>query len=142
MVSQQTITATGLTTQRQVDALYSAPSIFTRDKIHKAKLATGITVEYALHATHALRTAYEDRVVLVIGYRQHQQEWAPIMRTMFDKHKRGDQKKALKVLTLNNRGMGGSSAPLGPYSTSGMARDVLALMDHIGWGSAHVVGIR
>lgn len=61
---------------------------------------------------------------------------------MFDKFKRGDQKKSLKILTLNNRGMGGSSAPWGPYNTSGMARDVLALMDHVGWETAHVVGVR
>lgn len=142
MSSASTVTATGLTTQRQVDALYSAPSIFTPDKIHKTKLSTGITVEYALHESQSLPTVEEDRVVMVIGYRQYQQEWAPIMRTMFDKHKSGDQKKALKILTLNNRGVGGSSAPWGPYSTSGMARDVLALMDHVGWGSAHVVGIR
>lgn len=65
---------TGLTTQRQVDALYSAPSMFTPDMIHKTKLSTGITVEYALHATQPLPTAHEDRVVMVNGYRQYQQE--------------------------------------------------------------------
>jgi pimeloyl-ACP methyl ester carboxylesterase len=48
------------------------------------------------------------------------------------------------VLILDNRGMGGSSKPLMRYSTSEMARDLLEVLDHVGWTaprSVHVCGI-
>ncbi|OBZ75155.1 putative aminoacrylate hydrolase RutD [Grifola frondosa] len=48
------------------------------------------------------------------------------------------------VLVFDNRGVGNSGAPRGPYSTSGMADDVVTLLDFIGWTAprdVHVVGI-
>ena len=45
-----------------------------------------------------------------------------------------------QCLTLDNRGMGGSQ-PIGRRLTvDQMARDTLAVMSHIGWRSAHIVG--
>jgi len=47
-------------------------------------------------------------------------------------------------LVFDNRGVGNSGAPRGPYSTSGMADDAIALLDYVGWTeehSFHVVGI-
>lgn len=149
MASVQTVKATGLFTQKHVDALLSASSIFTPEVIHKTTLPTGLTVEYVLHATALVAPAadespeaLEDRVIMIVGFMQRKEEWAPMMRMMLDKYNRGEQKKALKILTMDNRGMGGSSVPWGRYTTSGMARDVLALMSHVGWQSAHVVGVR
>ena len=56
-------------------------------------------------------------------------------------HTRGDQ---YSVLVLDNIGIGESDKPLRRYSTSNMAKDVLELLDHVGWTekrSVHVVGV-
>ncbi|KAL1600746.1 hypothetical protein SLS60_007134 [Paraconiothyrium brasiliense] len=48
------------------------------------------------------------------------------------------------VLTLDNRGIGESDKPFFRYSTSEMAKDVIEVMDHVGWTGkreCHVVGI-
>jgi len=48
------------------------------------------------------------------------------------------------ILVFDNRGVGNSDTPMGPYSTSAMAEDVIALLDFIGWTekrSVHVVGL-
>lgn len=48
------------------------------------------------------------------------------------------------ILVFDNRGVGNSGRPRGPYSTSGMAEDVIVLLDYIGWTETrdlHVVGI-
>lgn len=50
--------------------------------------------------------------------------------------------EGLEVCVFDNRGVGRSSAPeaRSAYSTSLMAADTLALMDELGWSSAHIVG--
>ncbi|KAF8556875.1 alpha/beta-hydrolase [Imleria badia] len=48
------------------------------------------------------------------------------------------------TLVFDNRGVGMSGSPRGPYSTSGMAEDVLCLLNYLQWTedrSLHVVGI-
>lgn len=48
------------------------------------------------------------------------------------------------TLVFDNRGMGESGKPLLRYTTSEMARDLVELLDHVGWTedrSVHVVGI-
>jgi pimeloyl-ACP methyl ester carboxylesterase len=48
------------------------------------------------------------------------------------------------VLILDNRGVGESDKPLMRYSTSEMAKDVIEILDHIGWTmkrELNVVGI-
>lgn len=45
-------------------------------------------------------------------------------------HKKGDQ---YSVLVLDNRGIGDSDKPLQRYSTSEMAKDVLEVVDEVGW---------
>jgi pimeloyl-ACP methyl ester carboxylesterase len=47
----------------------------------------------------------------------------------------------LRVVAMDNRGTGRTSAPPGPYSVEQMAGDVLALMDRLGIGRAHLLGI-
>lgn len=56
-------------------------------------------------------------------------------------HARADQ---FSSLVFDNRGIGESDKPLHRYSTSEMARDLLELLDHVGWTARrdlHVVGI-
>ena len=48
------------------------------------------------------------------------------------------------VLVFDNRGVGNSGYPRGPYTTSGMAEDIITLLDYVGWTGereVHVVGI-
>ncbi len=42
---------------------------------------------------------------------------------------------------IDNRGVGGSPKPMGPYSTQEMADDVARMMDRLEVGAAHVAGI-
>lgn len=149
MASIPTVKATGLSSQRQLDALYSGTKIFTPETVHKATLSTGLTVEYALNATgsagapaaDASPETQEDHVVLIMGFMQRKESWAGVIIMLFERFKNGTQKKPLKVLTLDNCGIGGTDVSWWRYTTSGMAQDVLALMDHVGWKTAHVVGV-
>jgi aminoacrylate hydrolase len=45
-----------------------------------------------------------------------------------------------QTLVYDNRGLGGSRPCSGPITVDAMAGDALALMDHLRWDSAHVVG--
>jgi pimeloyl-ACP methyl ester carboxylesterase len=45
-----------------------------------------------------------------------------------------------RAILFDNRGMGRSSAPPGPYSIRQMARDALAVLQAAGANSAHIVG--
>ncbi|XP_020576143.1 uncharacterized protein LOC110021820 [Phalaenopsis equestris] len=56
--------------------------------------------------------------------------------------KMGEAADGIEVCCFDNRGMGRSSIPLkkSEYSTDIMARDALALLDHLGWKKAHVFG--
>lgn len=53
------------------------------------------------------------------------------------------QKRALsrfRLLIVDNRGVGKSDRPPGPFDLEVMAQDSLAVLDHAGYGSAHVMG--
>jgi predicted alpha/beta-fold hydrolase len=56
-------------------------------------------------------------------------------------HAKGEQYSSL---IIDNRGIGESGKPTSRYSTSEMAKDVIEVIDHIGWTSKrdlHVIGI-
>ncbi len=46
-----------------------------------------------------------------------------------------------KVITFDNRGVGASSSPPGPYTMEQMAADAIAVLDAAGAERAHVVGV-
>jgi pimeloyl-ACP methyl ester carboxylesterase len=48
--------------------------------------------------------------------------------------------KQYTCLTFDNRGIGASQPAALPISVEQMAADVLAIMDHAGWPSAHILG--
>ncbi|GAA0477603.1 alpha/beta fold hydrolase [Streptomyces sp. NPDC046215] len=53
---------------------------------------------------------------------------------------RDDFHPAHRTVTLDYRGTGDSDKPDVPYSTEGFADDVIAVLDHLGAGRAHVYG--
>lgn len=140
-----TVRAAGLSSSRHVKALRSASDHFTPANVCTAALSTGITVEYALHSAGEADDDGDadarptERVVMVMGFLQTKEQWAPVLDMLLDKW--DAQTKKLQVLTFDNRGAGGSDVPAGRYTTSQMAQDTLSLMDHVGWANAHVVGV-
>jgi 3-oxoadipate enol-lactonase len=46
-----------------------------------------------------------------------------------------------EVLVHDQRGLGRTEIPPGPYSMEDYAADALALLDHVGWSSCRVIGV-
>mgnify|MGYP001765748096 CR=1 FL=1 len=70
-------------------------------------------------------------LIMIAGFATAQNMWLPLLHA-FSQHYR--------VVTLDNRGVGGSDKPSGPYTTNMMADDTVALMDHLGIDRAHILG--
>ncbi|KAI0831136.1 alpha/beta-hydrolase [Trametes gibbosa] len=78
-----------------------------------------------------------EKVVFIMGLNSSSAAWV----TQVDYFAR---KPEYSLLVFDNRGVGNSDAPRGPYSTSGMAQDVVTLLDFVDWKGhrqIHVVGI-
>ncbi|KAJ6514539.1 alpha/beta-hydrolase [Mycena vulgaris] len=76
----------------------------------------------------------EKRVLLINGLNTNSFGWDFQVRSLAP---------TFSVLVFDNRGCGYSGYPSGRYTTSGMAEDIIVLLDHIGWTSLrqiHVVG--
>jgi pimeloyl-ACP methyl ester carboxylesterase len=50
-------------------------------------------------------------------------------------------KRHFRVVTLDNRGAGSSDKPRGPYTMRALVDDTVGLMDYLGIGQAHVLGV-
>lgn len=71
-------------------------------------------------------------LVLIMGLAGSMRSW------IFQKHV---YQKHFRVITFDNRGVGWSDKPSGPYSMRMMADDTVYLMDHLGIEKAHVLGV-
>ena len=83
-----------------------------------------------------MRIAWERRgegppVVLVHGLGYARWGWEPVADALAER---------FEVVLLDNRGIGESEAPAGPYTAAEMADDVARVLDEAGLGRAHVVG--
>jgi 3-oxoadipate enol-lactonase len=70
-------------------------------------------------------------VLLIHGLGYDRRGWGPAAGLLVDR---------FRVLTFDNRGVGESDCPPGPYSIALMAADALAVLDDAGVGRAHLVG--
>lgn len=88
--------------------------------------------------THQSTLAYEragDRgspVLLIMGYCVPGKAWRFQVPALAERH---------QVAFFDNRGVGDSGHPALPWRMADMAGDALALMDHLQWPRAHIVGV-
>lgn len=71
-------------------------------------------------------------LVLLMGFGADGDVWEKHLN-VYEKH--------FRCIILDNRGVGQSDQPLGPYTTKMMAQDTLAVIDHAKAETAHVAGI-
>ncbi|KZT74193.1 alpha/beta-hydrolase [Daedalea quercina L-15889] len=77
-----------------------------------------------------------EKILLIMGLNSTSFGWFPQVEYF-------GQKSGYSVLVFDNRGVGNSDTPMGPYTTSAMADDVIVLLDYVGWTEKrdlHVVG--
>jgi 3-oxoadipate enol-lactonase len=70
-------------------------------------------------------------LVLIHGLGYARWGWEPVADLLAER---------FEVVLLDNRGIGGSDAPQGPYTVAEMAADVLGVLDETGVEKSHVVG--
>ena len=71
-------------------------------------------------------------VLLIMGLGADSNAWI---------HQVPELSRRYRTVTLDNRGVGRSSKPPGPYSIAQMADEAASVMAHAGLGRAHVVGV-
>ncbi|KAK8955734.1 hypothetical protein KSP40_PGU015793 [Platanthera guangdongensis] len=96
----------------------------------------------------------DTKVLLIIGLAATHEAWGPQIKGLTAASKPNDEDEpalaggscdgsdGIEICCFDNRGIGRSSIPSkrSEYSTDIMARDALALLDHLGWKKAHVFG--
>jgi 3-oxoadipate enol-lactonase len=87
----------------------------------------GIDINYKLEGEG------DETIVLVNGLADDLETWAFQMEDLLA--------AGYRVLRFDNRGVGGSSAPPGPYTTALFAQDAKALVDVLGIRDFHLLGV-
>jgi 3-oxoadipate enol-lactonase len=87
----------------------------------------GRTVHYRLEG------AGDETIVLVNGLADDLETWAFQMDDFLA--------AGYRVLRFDNRGVGGSAKPAGPYSSRMLADDAKSLVDHLGITDFHLMGV-
>ncbi|XP_031265064.1 uncharacterized protein LOC116123432 [Pistacia vera] len=97
------------------------------------------------------------KVLLIIGLAGTHDSWGPQIKALTGTTKPNDEdgndeetvngnsdggRRGIEVCAFDNRGMGRSSVPVrkSEYTTKIMAKDAIALLDHLGWKKVHVFG--
>src|SRR5438093_3327965 len=91
----------------------------------------------SMAASGGVRIAYEVRgegeaVLLVHGLGYERRGWGPLPGLLADE---------FRVILMDNRGVGESEAPQGPYTVPQLASDAAAVLVHAGVPRAHVLGV-
>ncbi|TVY28011.1 3-oxoadipate enol-lactonase [Lachnellula hyalina] len=107
-----------------------------------------IKIDWEVHGHGDIKLVVSEHLVLeqsradglwIMGLGSHKSSWQ--RQTLCFGHEEGDKYSSL---IFDNRGMGKSDKPLMRYSTSEMAKDVLELVDHLGWTKErqlHITGV-
>ena len=88
--------------------------------------ANGLEVAYRLDGEGA------ETVLLINGLADEKESWGLQAGALIE--------AGFRVLSLDNRGVGGTTKPAGPYTTRQMADDAKAVVDALGIGEIHVLG--
>ena len=121
-----------------------------------SELLESHSLYYEIHGTKNAAVQQQRKVVFIMGLNSNSFAWGPQIRHF-------GKKEGYASLVFDNRGVGHSGYPRGPYTcvfsvfsyvrvwlmcelcrTSGMAEDVICLLDTLGWTGTrelHVVGI-
>ncbi|NEM89955.1 alpha/beta fold hydrolase [Galbitalea soli] len=89
--------------------------------------ANGIDMNYAVDGDGP------ETVLLINGLADDLESWGYQLPALLD--------AGYRVVRFDNRGIGASSKPAGPYSTALLAADAKALVDHLGLDDYHVMGV-
>jgi pimeloyl-ACP methyl ester carboxylesterase len=81
---------------------------------------------------HYIAAGRGEPVVLLAGYAGDHLSWGLQFSAFCARH---------HTVAIDNRGCGRSSTPDVPYTTTGMAGDVVGVLDHLGIAAAHVIGL-
>jgi 3-oxoadipate enol-lactonase len=84
----------------------------------------GININYLVQG-------YGEPLVMIQGFSADQSLWKPQIPAF---------KKRYQVIIFDNRGVGKSDKPKGPYSPKMMAEDTVKLMDYLNIKQAHILG--
>lgn len=88
----------------------------------------GLKMAYELHGEDTGRTP----ALLVMGFGMPGRVWRYLLPELTPER---------RVITFDNRGVGRTDAPRGPYRMAQLAADTLRLLDHLGLDRIHLVGI-
>ncbi|GIL52883.1 hypothetical protein Vafri_8646 [Volvox africanus] len=109
-----------------------------------ATAATGLEALGTSEETAEKATATEvANVLLIMGFAAGRHGWLPLIQHWMEQAESESlHRMHTRFCIFDNRGIGDSDSPprSSSYSTTIMARDALAVMDHLGWRQAHVVG--
>jgi 3-oxoadipate enol-lactonase len=87
----------------------------------------GVDIAYTLEGDG------EQTVVLINGLADEKETWAYQTPALLE--------AGYQVLTFDNRGVGATSKPAGPYTAELLADDAKALVDELGIGRFHLMGV-
>lgn len=89
----------------------------------------GISINYTIDGTDSAK----DTIVLINGLADDLESWGFQIPALVE--------AGYRVLRFDNRGIGKSDRPAGPYSSKQMADDAKALVDQLGISGFHLMGV-
>ena len=91
------------------------------------------TVELDGRSLSYIRRGSGEPLLLVMGMAGHVALWSEPFLTELERD--------FEIVAFDNRGIGASTDVPGQWNIADLADDALAVMDEVGWDSAHVLGI-
>ncbi|KAJ7684716.1 alpha/beta-hydrolase [Mycena polygramma] len=104
---------------------------------NQAEAVESHSLYYEIHGVPSEDGKEKEKLVFIMGLNSSCFAWLAQVQHF-------GPKADYSTLVFDNRGVGHSGSPRGPYTTSGMAEDAIVLLDHLSWTGKrdlHVVGI-